>query len=116
MSDDQLTTEQEYLLKRVRVEAQKLDRGELIDALCDSWEARFRLKQTFLSMSREAGFIFMLQERRPWRQPETEEDYKKALGYVPTEDEKKAYLKHQWESATMELDMDEIVLTPDEDE
>ena len=38
-------------------------------------------------MSRDAGFIFMLQERRPWRQPETEEDYKKVLGYVPTEDE-----------------------------
>lgn len=115
MGDIELTAEQRYMLRRVEIEAQAMSRDDLIVALCASWEARFKLKQTFLTNSREAGFIFFLEERHPWQQPETQEEFAALMGYVPTEDEANEYLRELHEVATMELDMDDIVLTPDDD-
>ena len=115
MSDAKLTTEQRYLLRRVAVEAQDLSRDELIEALCNCWEARFLQKQIFACSSREAGFVFQIEERLPLQQPETEEEFTEIFGYLPTEEEAMAYLEDLHEIATMELDMDEIVLTPDDD-
>jgi FMN phosphatase YigB (HAD superfamily) len=115
MSKVKLTTEQQYLLRRVAVEAQDLSRDELIEALCDCWEARFLQKQIFEYSSREAGFVFQVKERLPLQQPETEEEFTAIFGYLPTEEEAMAYLEDLQQIATMELDMDEIVLTPDDD-
>ena len=115
MEDMELTSEQKYLLRRVEIEAKAMSKDELVEALCTSWEARFKLKQTFIANSREAGFMFFLEERHPWQQPETCEEFEELMGYAPTEDEANDYLREMWEVATMELDMDEIVLTPDDD-
>ncbi len=115
MEDMELTSEQKYLLRRVEIEAKAMSKDELVEALCTSWEARFKLKQTFIANSREAGFMFFLEERHPWQQPETREEFEDLMGYAPTEDEANDYLREMWEIATMELDMDEIVLTPDDD-
>ncbi|NDD46145.1 MAG: hypothetical protein EBZ24_12320 [Synechococcaceae bacterium WB9_4xB_025] len=115
MGDIELTSEQKYMLRRVEMEANAMSKAELVQALCTSWEARFKLKQTFLTNSRAAGFIFFLEERHPWQPPETEEEFASLMGYVPTEDEANEYLRELHEVATMELDMDDIVLTPDDD-
>lgn len=115
MENESWSLEQAFLLQRVRLEAEAMDRSALIEALCDAWAARFRLKHAFASMSRDAGYLFHLEERRPWRPPETEADFEAALGYVPDAAERAAYLRRQWETATMALDMDAIVLTPDDD-
>ena len=115
MEELELTQEQKYLLRRVEIEARAMSKDELVEALCTSWEARFKLKQTFIANSREAGFMFFLEERHPWQQPETREEFAEILGYEPTEDEAEDYLREMWEVATMELDMDDIVLTPDDD-
>jgi hypothetical protein len=116
MGDIELTSEQKYLLRRVEIEAHAMSKEQLVQALCASWEARFKLKQTFFVNSRAAGFVFFLEERHPWQRPETQEEFAELMGFVPTEDEANDFLRELQEVATMELDMDEIVLTPDEEE
>ena len=116
MDEDTLTLEQRFLLLRMQREARAMDREQLLGALCDAWVARFRLKQAFTTMSQQAGFVFRVEERHPWRQPETDEDFCQLFGYLPSPEEREAYLRHQHETATMELDMEAIVLTADEDE
>ena len=108
--EEGLTLEQAFLLHRMAAEAREMSREELIDALLESWEMRFRLKQNFLLTTREAGYMFKMEERRPLRQPESEEELIELMGRVPTEEEMRDYMREIWEDATMELDMDEIVL------
>lgn len=113
--DNELSEEQQYMLRKVRLEAESMTREELIEALCDSWEARYQQRQIFASMGRQFGLTFTVREEYPWQRPETEEEFKEHLGFVPTENEAEAYLKQLWENARMDIDMDEIVLTPDEE-
>jgi hypothetical protein len=115
MEPDLLTTEQRYLLRKVELEAQAMSRPELIAALCDAWEARFAQKQHFISNTREAGLVFRIEERQPLQLPESHEELKQLFGHLPDEEELDAYLREQWESATMELDMEAIVQTPDDE-
>jgi hypothetical protein len=115
MSEVELTAEQKYLLRRVELQAHHLSRDELVHALCNAWEERFRLKQTFLTISREAGFVFSLVERHPWQPPETDEEFKEVMGFVPTEEEAESFVRDLYETATMELDMDDIVLSEDDE-
>lgn len=113
--DIELTEEQQYMLRKVQVEAQSLTREELIEALCNSWEARYRQRQILMAMARDLGVRMELTEEYPWQPPETEEEFEEILGYVPTERQANEYLKELWENARMEIDMDEIVLMPDEE-
>lgn len=113
--DVELTDEQQYMLCKVRVEAQSMSRDELIEALCTSWEARYQQRQLFISMGRGIGLNFALTEEYPWQPPETAEEFEEVLGYVPTERQAEAYVNELWENARMEIDMDEIVLTPDDE-
>ena len=108
--EEGLTMEQRFLLQRLALEAKEMSKEELLHALLESWEMRFHLKQSFLSTTREAGYMFKMEERRPIRQPETEEDLIAAIGHMPTDEEVHDYMRGMWENATMELDMDEIVL------
>jgi len=108
--DEVLTTEQQYLLRRIELEIKELSRDELIAALLECWEARFRLKQTFLLTAREAGYVFKMEDGGTLFAPETEEDLAEIFGYAPTEEEAEDYMRGLWENATMELDMDAIVL------
>lgn len=112
--EEELTMEQTFILHRLAEEAKGMSREQLISALIESWEMRFRIKQNFMATTREAGYMFKMEERRPTRQPETEDELAEILGYEPTEEEIANYMRDVWENATMELDMDEIVLSRDE--
>lgn len=109
---DRLTSEQQFLLKRVEMEASHLSKEELVDALVDCWEQRFRLKQAFMEYSREAGLNFRLEEHRSPYAPDDIEDLTQVFGYEPTDEEAIEYYQAMYES-NMELDMDEIVLGND---
>jgi len=111
--DEELRQEQQYLLRRTALEAQSMSREDLIEALCGALEARFRERAYFEGIFRSHGMMVRVEEKYPWRQPETEEEFKEVLGFIPTEEEAERYLEEQYRDATMELDMDEIVLTPD---
>ena len=92
----------------VELEAQELDREELIEALLASWEVGFQLEATFMEFSRQAGLSFRLDEARSPAAPESLEDLEAVFGYEPTEDETIEYMKSLYENATMEIDMDEL--------
>tara|TARA_Y100000589_G_scaffold119364_1_gene113649 strand:- start:5658 stop:5993 length:336 start_codon:yes stop_codon:yes gene_type:complete len=110
---DKLSEEQQFILRRVELEAQELNREELIEALLASWEVRFKLKSSFMEFSRDAGLSFRLEEARSPSAPESLEDLEEIFGYEPTEEETIDYMRSLYENATMELDMDEIVLGGD---
>jgi|TARA_B100000073_G_C23708517_1_gene563280 hypothetical protein len=107
---DRLSEEQQFILRRVELEAQDLNREELVEALLASWEARFKLKAHFMEFSRDAGLSFRLEEARSPAAPESLEDLEQIFGYEPTEEETIDYMRSLYENATMELDMDDIVL------
>lgn len=112
---ESLSIEQQCMLRRVEVQAREMSRDELVTALCEAWESKYRLQQMFASIGQSLGLRFAVQERMPWQPPETLNDFEPILGYVPTDDEAMEFMQQMAESATMELDMDEIVLTPDDD-
>ena len=107
---ENITQEQAFYLRRVELEAQEMSKEELIGALLDCWEARFQQKQIFQASSRAAGLMFRLDEEEPCYVLESEEDLQKIFGHEPTEEEIDNYLRRVWEHATMELDMEEIIL------
>lgn len=112
---ESLSIEQQCMLRKVEVQAQEMSREELITALCEAWEAKYRLQQMFASIGQSVGLRFAVHEQTQWQPPETIEQFAEILGYVPTDEEAMEFMHQMAESATMELDMDEIVLTPDED-
>ena len=57
-----LTMEQAYMLHKVALQVRDLSKEELIEALLDSLEDKFRQKQVFLAASRDAGFAFKFNE------------------------------------------------------
>ena len=108
--DEMMTPEQAFLLRKVELEAQDMSKEELIGALLDSWVARFQQKQIFQSSSRAAGFVFRLDEEEPCYEFESEEDLERIFGHRPTAEELDGYIRRVWEHATLELDMEEIIL------
>ena len=115
MDADALSTEQQYLLRRIHLEAQSMSREQLVDELLQAWEAKLRLKQYFASVVGAHGGGFQVVEGQTCRLPNSEKGLVEVFGHLPTDEEIAAYYEQQWETATMEVDMDEIVLTPDED-
>ena len=110
--EEELTCEQEYLLRAVAQDAMEMNKEELILALLSCWEARFRQKQVFLSTCRSAGYVFKLDEGAGFT-PESLEDLEKIFGYAPSEEELRDYYKSLHETVTMSVDMNEIVLEKD---
>ena len=108
--EEDFTIEQQYALRRLRIEMKELSRAELMEALLECSEDLYRQKQFFLQISHEAGFTFRLEDKIPALVPTSEEDFEKVFGYKPTPEEKATYVNGLYEDATMELDMDEIVL------
>ncbi len=109
-----LTQEQNFFLHRIALEAQSYSRDELIEALLDCWEAKFRQKQTFVVSSKEAGFSFNLNEGIAVMPETVVEEFEKANGHAPTWEDAEDYLENIQENVSMELDMDAIVLEPGE--
>jgi hypothetical protein len=109
---DELTEEQQFLLARVGVEAAELSRNELIQALIACWEQKLTMKQIYESVLDEHNISFRMQELMPI-DITSEEVLTGVFGYSPSDQEAADYVVDAMESATMELDMDEIVLSDD---
>ena len=110
---DELTEEQQFLLARVGVEAAELSRTELVEALISCWAQKLAMKQVYESVLNEHNIGFRMQELMPI-DVTSEEVITGVFGYSPSDQEAADYVVDAMESATMELDMDEIVLTPED--
>tara|TARA_B100001250_G_scaffold96818_1_gene81063 strand:- start:860 stop:1348 length:489 start_codon:yes stop_codon:yes gene_type:complete len=109
-----LTLEQSFIINKLSIEIHSYNREELIAALLECWEARFRQKQAFLDSAKEAGFNFRLNEGIALIPGTLVDEFEEEHGYVPSPDEAEAYMQDIYEEANMELDMDAIVLESEE--
>mgnify|MGYP001225037715 CR=1 FL=1 len=113
MKDD-LTHEQQFVLHRLALELKDYSKEELIEALLSCWEARFRQKQIFLASSQEAGFSFNFNDGMAVMPEAAVKEFEQSHGYKPTWEDAEDYMESIAEEACMELDMESIVLEPDE--
>lgn len=111
---EELTQEQEFLLARIGVEALQMSKVELVEALVASWYSKYVLKAAYEQVLQDNGLCFNIQERNPCCDPTDVESMAALFGYSPTPEEAEEYFSQAIEDATMELDMDEIVLTPED--
>ena len=110
---DELTEEQQFLLRRVGVEATELSRIELIEALVSCWAQRLAMKQVYENVLAENEIGFRMQEVIGVDLT-SDEALTGIFGYRPSDQEAEEYMEDAIEAATMELDMDAIVLTPED--
>lgn len=108
---EELTQEQEFLLARLAHEARDLSHTELVQALLEAWVEKFSLKALFEEILQEHGIFCLLQERAPCCDPSDAEGMAALFGYIPSDEELADYFNAAIENATMELDMDDIVLS-----
>lgn len=111
---EELTQEQEFLLRRVGTEAAQMSKVELVEALVGAWYSKYMLKAAYEQVLQDNGLTFNIQERNPCCDPTDVESMAALFGYLPTPEEAEDYFCQAIEDATMELDMDEIVLTPED--
>ena len=108
-----LTMEQAYMLHKGALQVRDLSKEELIEALLDSLEDKFRQKQVFLAASRDAGFAFKFNEGTAIL-PLLEDEGEEVIG-LPLGESEDDSLSEVIKSVNFELDMDSIVLGNDED-
>lgn len=111
--DVQLSEEQEFLLARIALEAQHLSKEELVEALLSVWSAKMVQHEIYSAVLAENEISFRMQEHVPIDLSDPDA-LGRVFGYEPSEEEAVDYVLDIMEGATMELDMDEIVLTPDD--
>ena len=109
-----LSLEQQFTLNKISIEIQNFSREELIVALLDSREARFRLKAAFLDSAREAGFNFKLNEGTAIISNTACDEFEAENGYAPSVEEAEEIMQNLFDEANMELDMYAIVLESEE--
>ena len=111
--DAEFDTETEFLLARVMVEAQSLSKAELVEALVGAVAQKYSVIEMYTNLLADHGIGFRMQETMPFDL--TDEGALASLfGYTPTDAEVEEFANDVMEVATMELDMDAIVLAPDE--
>ena len=110
---DDLTEEQQFILARLSVECAELSRTELIEALVSCWAQKMAMKQVYETVLVENEIGFRMQELMPV-DVTSQEALTGIFGYSPTDEEAEDYVEGAMEAATMELDMDAIVLTPED--
>ncbi len=108
--EPKLSEDQEFFLVRLCQIAQQMDRRDLIRALLSSWEERFLLKRMYQIAARQTGRFIEAEQIYQLAPPETEEDFKAVLGYVPTDQEAKEYLRQLEEGVTIGVDIEDIVV------
>ena len=106
MNPIELTDEQTFMLHRTAIETRSYSRDELIEALLDCLEDKFRQKQIFLAASKDAGFAFKFNEGIAIAPKGEDEEIEF--------DEEDDALQDILDSSHFELDMDAIVLGKDE--
>ena len=104
-----LTMEQAYMLRKIAHEVKSYSRDDLIEALLDCWEGKFRQKQVFLMASQDAGFAFKFTEGSAFLPLREEDD-----GDLLISEDEEESLQDVIDSTNFELDMDAIVLGSDE--
>ena len=107
----ELTMEQAYLLHKISLEIRNYSREDLIEALLDCWEGRFKQKQVFLTASQDAGFAFKFTEGVAFLPAKEVDDDDSDVALSEKDEET---LQEMLDSANFELDMDAIVLGKDE--
>ena len=110
---DELTHEQEFLLARIAIEATQMSKQELIAALVGAMACKFSMRQTCEELLADCGVQVRMQEVIPVDLT-SEEALRDVFGYSPSDEEAQDYVESAIEEATMELDMDAIVLTPED--
>lgn len=106
----ELSDEQKFFLVRLCQIASQMSHRDLVRALMSAWEERFLLKRQYQIAARAAGCFFEVEAIYRLAPPETEEEFKETLGYVPTDTEAEEYLRQLEEGVTMGLDIEDIVI------
>jgi len=113
MDDFLWEPEQEFLLAKLAAEASALSKEELIHVLVHAQAQKFAMEEMYTQILAENGIAFRQQETMTF-DPTDEESLTALFGYRPTDAEVEELACDVVETATMELDMDAIVLAPDE--
>lgn len=108
-----IDVEQEFLLARLATEAQSWSKPELIEALVGAVAQRFATARMYTDILAANGIGFRLQQGIAVDFTD-ENALTNLFGYRPTDAEVEEFATDVMEVATMELDMDAIVLAPDE--
>jgi hypothetical protein len=109
LSEELLTYEQQLILRRIYEDAQHMSRVQLIQALMQAWGEKFALRRAYMESARENDIPVRICEMLLLSRPETKQEFKEILGYVPTAQQAMDFLDELEETATMELDMERIV-------
>ena len=113
MDEIDLSPEQQFLIARVGIDAQDLSKQELIEALVAVWTTKLLQQQIYSQVMLEHNIGFVIDEHYPVDLSEPDA-LKTVFGYEPSEEEASDYLIGLIESSTMELDMEEIISTPED--
>ena len=108
-----LEPEQEFALAKLIADCQSLSKDELIDALVGAVSQRYALMQLYDNVLAENGIGFRLEAARVFDFTD-ERALKELFGYTPTDAEVEELANDAYETATMELDMDAIVMAPED--
>ena len=107
--DDQLTPEQELLIKSVAVAAVDLSRTELIAALVRATEEGIRTQNMMVRVLRDAGYQFQAKRYCTTVDPRSPMDLETHFGYEPSESEILNFMEQLHELHTEEIDFEGIV-------
>lgn len=110
MPVEELSADQRFFLVQLCQIASRMDHRELVRALMSAWEERFLMQRRYQVAAREAGVFFEVGPFYKLAPPETPEEFRDALGYMPTDAEAKEYLRQLEEGVTMGVDMEEVVM------
>ena len=105
-----LSPAQEILLRSLEVKSRELSFEQLRFAFLSVLEEKMRQKELFLAILKDQGLVTRMDEDLMLQEPEDWEGFSEIFGYEPSEEEAEDYLNTMYESATLELDMAEIVL------
>ena len=108
-----LTSEQEFLLARLCFEAAPLSREELIEHLVSAYAQKMSMVTYFTEILAEHGIAFRMQDH-PIFDPTDMDSLVRLFGYEPSDAEVEELAYSSIEAATMEVDMDAIVLAPED--
>ena len=111
--DMELTPEQEVLLCRIAIQTRDLPREKMHMALLAAFEEKLRQKQMFLAIMRANGLSTRMDENFELLEPDCMEEFEEIFGYQPSAQECEDYVNAMYETATMELDLEDIVLSDD---
>lgn len=109
MGGSELSLEQEAYLHLLQQQAQAMSHQQLVMALIDSEEARLRQVSVLIGAIHEFGGVVQLTAVDAPCAPD-EGEMEEIFGYAPTEDEAWDYLRNLDEMATMDVDLEAVVI------